>query len=96
MWGVDYPHSEGTFPYTLDALRLTFADVPEPEMRRMLGETAAEVYGFDLDYLKKIADRVGPSVEDVAQPPVSLPRVPEDTISPVFARTAFMEFGRAK
>jgi predicted TIM-barrel fold metal-dependent hydrolase len=86
MWGVDYPHSEGVFPYTLDALRLTFADVPEPEVRKMLGTTAAGVYGFDLDYLQGLADRVGPTVEDLAQPVVSLPKVPEDTRSPVFGR----------
>ena len=27
MWGSDYPHSEGTHPYTMEALRYTFADV---------------------------------------------------------------------
>ena len=27
MWGQDYPHSEGTYPYTTEALRNTFAGV---------------------------------------------------------------------
>ena len=28
MWGADYPHSEGSYPYTTEALRAAFADVP--------------------------------------------------------------------
>jgi predicted TIM-barrel fold metal-dependent hydrolase len=95
MWGVDYPHSEGTFPFSLEALQLTFSDVPETEVRRMLGATAAEVFGFDLTYLQELADLVGPKVEDVAHPPKRLPKVPEECMSPTFASTPFMEFGRA-
>ena len=29
MWGSDYPHVEGSHPYTREHLRLTFAGVPE-------------------------------------------------------------------
>ena len=28
MWGADYPHSEGSYPYTTEALRVAFADYP--------------------------------------------------------------------
>jgi predicted TIM-barrel fold metal-dependent hydrolase len=84
MWGIDYPHAEGCFPYAREAMRLTFVDVPEPEVRAMLGETAAEVYGFDFARLQAIADRVGPTVAEVAEPLTTLPRVPEDTYSAVF------------
>ena len=28
LWGNDYPHFEGTFPYNLESLRLTFGDLP--------------------------------------------------------------------
>jgi hypothetical protein len=84
MWGVDYPHAEGCFPYSREAMRLTFSDVPENEIRTMLGATAAEVYGFDLEFLQGFADRVGPTVDEVAQPLEKLPRVPEDTYSAVF------------
>ena len=28
LWGNDYPHYEGTFPYNLESLRLTFAACP--------------------------------------------------------------------
>ena len=38
MWGSDYPHDEGTGPYTREHLRQIFHDVPEAEMRDILGE----------------------------------------------------------
>jgi len=86
MWGVDYPHAEGCFPYAREAMQLTFADVPEDEVRRMLGATAAEIYEFDYDALQVIADKVGPTVAELQQglPPERWPRVPEDTYSSVF------------
>src|SRR4029453_8543959 len=68
MWGNDYPHSEGTFPHSHAALRAAFAGVPEDEVRAMVGETAAKVYGFDLAALAPVAARVGPLVADVARP----------------------------
>jgi len=68
MWASDYPHEEGTYPNSRESLRRTFHDVPEHEVRMMLGETAARVYGFDLDRLQEHADRVGPSPEEIATP----------------------------
>jgi predicted TIM-barrel fold metal-dependent hydrolase len=76
MWGADYPHTEGTFPHTRLGLRLLFAGVPEDEIRVMTSLSAAKVYGLDLDFLQPIADRIGPTVEEVATPvlPEELPR----------------------
>jgi predicted TIM-barrel fold metal-dependent hydrolase len=68
MWGADYPHSEGSYPYTTEALRVAFAEFAEPEVRSMVESTAASFYGFDLDQLRPIGDRIGPQVADVAQP----------------------------
>lgn len=84
-WGTDYPHYEGTYPYTRKALRHTFHDVPEDEARRMLGTNAAELFGFDLDTLSPLVERIGPRPEDVAVPlpPDELPR---DSMSMAFAR----------
>ena len=65
MWGSDYPHLEGTWPNTMDALRTTFAEYPEKETRAILGETAAELYGFDRQLLESVAKRVGPSLEQI-------------------------------
>jgi predicted TIM-barrel fold metal-dependent hydrolase len=65
MWGNDLPHPEGTFPYTRFWIRERFKDVPDDETRRILGLTAAEVYGVDLDALAPLVERIGPSVADV-------------------------------
>jgi predicted TIM-barrel fold metal-dependent hydrolase len=65
MWGNDLPHPEGTFPYTRYWIRERFKDVSEPETRRILGLTAAEVYGIDLDALAPLVGRVGPTVDEV-------------------------------
>jgi predicted TIM-barrel fold metal-dependent hydrolase len=68
MWGADYPHAEGTYPYSREALRAVFADIPENECRLMLGETAARVYGLDMAALRAAADRVGPTVAEIGRP----------------------------
>ena len=36
MWGHDYPHSEGTYPYTTEGLRCAFAGLP-PDRRAAHG-----------------------------------------------------------
>lgn len=68
MWGADFPHHEGTAPHTLKVLRGMMHDVPEDEARVLLAGTAAELYGADLDFLQTIADRVGPTPEELATP----------------------------
>ena len=66
MWGSDYPHLEGTWPHTREKLNETFAQVEDDqEIRDMLGMNAARVFGFDLDLLNPIADKVGPTVDEV-------------------------------
>jgi predicted TIM-barrel fold metal-dependent hydrolase len=82
MWGQDYPHIEGTYPYTTEALRYTFAGIDTDEVEPMLGGNAARVYGFDLETLGPIAARVGPRVDEVNVP---LDRVPADSHSLAFA-----------
>ena len=69
IWGADYPHHEGSFPYTRVALRWLFSDVPENEVRSMTSLSAANAYEFDLDYLQTIADKIGPTPEEIATPP---------------------------
>jgi predicted TIM-barrel fold metal-dependent hydrolase len=68
MWGADYPHSEGSVPHTLEALQVSFANVPVEECRQMFGLNAADVYHFDLSLLTPLAEKYGPRVEDVHQP----------------------------
>jgi predicted TIM-barrel fold metal-dependent hydrolase len=65
MWGADYPHTEGTWPHSKDAMAAAVDGVPNREARQMLGLNAAEFYGFDLAVLQPVADRVGPLVAHV-------------------------------
>ena len=81
LWGSDYPHIEGTFPHSKAALRAAFAGVPADEVQRMVGGNAALVYGFDVQKLQGVANRVGPTVEEVARP---LTERPPHSFSPVF------------
>jgi predicted TIM-barrel fold metal-dependent hydrolase len=69
MWGTDYPHPEGSWPNTAVKLKADFSDVPVAETRQLLGETAARVYGFDLEALAPVAERVGPTPHDLGQDP---------------------------
>lgn len=63
MWGSDYPHEEGTAPYSKELIRWAFNDIPEDETRQMLAGNIARLYGFDLDALVPVAQRIGPGVE---------------------------------
>jgi predicted TIM-barrel fold metal-dependent hydrolase len=67
-WGNDYPHIEGTHPYNLMHLRRTFAGVDPAEVEQMTSLTAARLYHFELDALRPIADRVGPTHAQVFEP----------------------------
>src|SRR5581483_611846 len=60
MFGHDYPHPEGSWPNTHDWLRLAMKGVPEDEARLILGENAARFYGFDVDVLRPLAEKLGP------------------------------------
>ena len=76
MWGSDYPHDEGTPPYSKQHLRQIFHGAGEAEMRRILAGNAAKLYDFDLDKLAKLADQYGPTVAEIATPLDVLPDNP--------------------
>jgi predicted TIM-barrel fold metal-dependent hydrolase len=86
MWGADVPHSEGTSPFTLEALRTVMWDLPESDLNDLLVTRAAKVYDFDLDSLQSIADRIGPTVEQIKTPlaPEDRPKFPLDTRCTIF------------
>ena len=67
MWGSDYPHIEGTWPHTADNLARAFGDVPRAEATKMLGATAAKVYGFDVEKLSAIAAQIGPEIQKIGR-----------------------------
>lgn len=88
LWGSDYPHDEGTPPYTTYHLQQVFQGFSETEMRRILGENAAKVYGFDLDALAPLAAQYGPTVREVATPAGPLPEHPNSALTRAAAQLA--------
>jgi predicted TIM-barrel fold metal-dependent hydrolase len=86
MWGADVPHAEGTSPYTLEALRTMLWDLPEDDLDDLLTTRAAAVYDLDLSRLQPIADRIGPTLEQIKTPlpPEERPRYPQDTRCTIF------------
>jgi predicted TIM-barrel fold metal-dependent hydrolase len=87
MWGSDLPHAEGTYPYTLEALRATFAPMPRGDVEQILSRNPADLYGFDLEFLGSVANRIGPLVSQVHEPLTQeeWPDTPADTITPALA-----------
>jgi predicted TIM-barrel fold metal-dependent hydrolase len=88
MWGSDYPHDEGTGPYTRENLRAVFSDVPEATMRKILAGNAARLYDFDLDALAPLAAQYGPTVDEVATPLTALPDKPNAALLKAARKTA--------
>jgi predicted TIM-barrel fold metal-dependent hydrolase len=63
-WGSDYPHPEGTWPNTVENMKETFRQLPQNDLEKMLGQNAADWYGFETDKLAPIVSRVGPRRTD--------------------------------
>jgi predicted TIM-barrel fold metal-dependent hydrolase len=66
MWGSDYPHIEGSHPFTKEHLRLTFGLLPEDETTKLLTTNAARVYNFDLDALAPLAAKYCQTKAEIA------------------------------
>jgi hypothetical protein len=86
MWGSDYPHVEGTWPNTRLSLRNTFSGFPEPVVRTVIGENALSVYNLDREALAVVAEKIGPTVEEL-----SVPLAPDEF--PTLRGGAFREIG---
>jgi hypothetical protein len=80
MWGSDYPHDEGTYPFSRENLRAIFSGTEPADLRRILSENAAELFDFDLEALKPLAARVGPTIEEITQPLDGLPDAPNEAL----------------
>ncbi|MGV0814949.1 amidohydrolase family protein [Mycolicibacterium boenickei] len=81
MWGDDYPHAEGTWPDTREAIRFTFNDIEPQDVRKYIGGNAIDVYGLDRTKLAEVAAKIGPTVDEVATPY----EVPEDAVMGLYA-----------
>jgi len=82
MWGSDYPHREGTYPKSREALRNSFSDFSAEDLNRLLWQNAAEVYGFDVDACAASAAEHGPTLAELQEPLTEIP----DHWSPAFTR----------
>jgi predicted TIM-barrel fold metal-dependent hydrolase len=87
MWGADVPHSEGTSPYTVEAVRLLLHDLADEALDELLATRAAAIYGFEVDALQSIADRIGPTRGEIRTPLTrdEVPRFPQDTRCTIFS-----------
>jgi predicted TIM-barrel fold metal-dependent hydrolase len=65
MWGADYPHVEGTWPRTRRSLARCFRGVPADDVRSILTDNPARLYGFDVAALQPIAERVCPTMQEL-------------------------------
>jgi predicted TIM-barrel fold metal-dependent hydrolase len=65
LFGVDYPHPEGTWPNTRPWLQSIFASIPERDVRQILGENAVTCYGLDRKALREVAQKIGPEVREL-------------------------------
>jgi predicted TIM-barrel fold metal-dependent hydrolase len=83
LWGSDYPHREGTYPFTREHLRRSFHTWKEADLRKIFSENISNVYKIDLGPLAAIADRIGPTKEEIAIP---LEEIPEGAMSVAFIR----------
>jgi len=80
MWGADYPHNEGCFPHSREALRRSFAGWNEADMARILTTNAAELFGFDLPAMAYLGVAHGPTHAEITAPLDTIP----DNPSPAF------------
>ena len=49
LWGSDFPHLSGDYPYSRQAMEQTFAGIPETSRRRMLNDNAVEFFHLEPD-----------------------------------------------
>lgn len=57
-FGRDYPHTEGTWPNTVEYFADVLHGVPEAEVKAILGENMVRFLGLDRDYLQGVANRI--------------------------------------
>jgi predicted TIM-barrel fold metal-dependent hydrolase len=59
LWGSDYPHAEGIHDPHKN-LPKVMGGASDHDVDRVLGDNAAQLYGFEVDTLRPLADRIGP------------------------------------
>ena len=52
MWGNDYPHHEGTWPHSAEAIERTMSGLTDDSRAKILGLNAARLFKFDVAKLR--------------------------------------------
>jgi predicted TIM-barrel fold metal-dependent hydrolase len=55
MWGNDYPHHEGTWPHSAEAIERTMGGLSDGSRAKILGLNAARLFGFAMPAAKRTA-----------------------------------------
>jgi predicted TIM-barrel fold metal-dependent hydrolase len=53
LWANDYPHHEGTWPHSAEAIERTMGDLSDAERAKILGLNAARIFGFEVPESKR-------------------------------------------
>lgn len=48
MWSTDYPHQAATWPHSQEVLERDFRGISEADLRKIVRENTARLYGFAL------------------------------------------------
>jgi predicted TIM-barrel fold metal-dependent hydrolase len=51
MWANDYPHAEGTWPHSAEAIEREMGHLSDETRAKILGLNAAKMFKFDVDLL---------------------------------------------
>ena len=87
LFGADIPHVESTWPNTREFLRDAFAGVPDPDVRKILGENAIRFFNLDRAHLNEIAGRIGPTADEV----LAGAKVDERLVQSFHARSGYLK-----
>jgi predicted TIM-barrel fold metal-dependent hydrolase len=65
VWGSDFPHAESTWPNSIEYLMEIKAKfgISTTDLEAVLAHNPAKLFGFDLEALQPVADRVGPEFD---------------------------------
>ncbi len=69
LWGSDFPHHEGTAGYTPGGCARRCAICPNLKSGPFFRKTTLRFATLDVDLLQKKADRIRPTVQQIATPP---------------------------
>ena len=59
MWANDYPHAEGTWPHSAEAIEREMGSLSDDARAKILGLNAAKMFKFDVDLLMRRRAMVG-------------------------------------